>query len=612
MYTVDLYLRVRLACHVDGLSQREAASRFGIGRETVRKMLRHSEPPGYRRRQPPKRPKLAPFTDIIDRILEEDRPVHRKQHHTAKRIFERLRDEHGFTGKETIVKDYVRERRLRRREMFVPLSHPPGHAQADFGEADAIIAGVKYRAHFFVMTLPHSDACFVAAYPAATTEAWLDGHNRAFVFFGGVPQSILYDNDKCLVSRILPDGTRQRTRAFSGLQSHYLFEDRYGRPGKGNDKGNVEGVVGYARRNFMTPLPRFASWDAFNGHLEEQCRNRQGNVLRGHRESIGERFVRDREALKRPLPAPFDACDKQGTRVNSLSLVRYRTNDYSVPVAYGHREVWIRGYVHEVVIGCGAGIIARHPRSYDREDMVFDPIHYLPLLEHKIGALDQAAPLAGWELPDAFPTLRRLLEARMGKAGKREYVQVLRLLETFDLEVLHGAVKDALRLGAIGYDAVKHLVLCRIERRPPVNVPSGRGECRPFDGALHAYSDGSEILAVECAFPIPSKGPEPDIFFRLVVLPVAVVAPAPLGGSDMDPARCPVHGAGVARSLDEGLDQHGGGVVALGPVLGQAAADDGEDVRAEVGDFDPRAGSGTSGCRPPGGGSSRAAAASTR
>ena len=453
---MDLYLRVRLACHVDGLSQREAASRFGIARETVRKMLRHSEPPGYRRRQPPKRPKLAPFTDIIDRILEEDRTVHRKQHHTAKRIFERLRDEHGFTGKETIVKDYVRERRLRRREMFVPLSHPPGHAQADFGEADAIIAGVKYRAHFFVMTLPHSDACFVAAYPAATTEAWLDGHNRAFVFFGGVPQSILYDNDKCLVSRILSDGTRQRTRAFSGLQSHYLFEDRYGRPGKGNDKGNVEGVVGYARRNFMTPRPRFASWDAFNGHLEEQCRNRQGNVLRGHRESIGERFVRDREALKRPLPAPFDACDKQGTRVNSLSLVRYRTNDYSVPVAYGHQEVWIRGYVHEVVIGCGAGIIARHPRSYDREDMVFDPIHYLPLLEHKIGALDQAAPLAGWELPDAFPTLRRLLEARMGKAGKREYVQVLRLLETFDLEVLHGAVKDALRLGAIGYDAVKH------------------------------------------------------------------------------------------------------------------------------------------------------------
>jgi len=467
MYTVDLYLRVRLACHVDGLSQRAAASRFGIARDTVKKMLRHSEPPGYRRRQPPKRPKLDPFTDIIDRILEDDRTVHRKQHHTAKRIFERLRDEHGFAGGQTIVKDYVRERRRRLREMFVPLSHPPGDAQADFGEADAIIAGVKRRAHFFAMDLPHSDACFVAAYPAATTEAWLDGHNRAFAFFGGVPLSILYDNDRCLVSRILPDGTRQRTRSFSGLQSHYLFEDRYGRPGKGNDKGKVEGLVGYARRNFMVPLPCFESWDAFNAHLEVQCRNRRSDILRGHSETICERFERDREALTALPPTPFDACDKQGTRVNSLSLVRYRTNDYSVPVAYGHREVWVRGYVHEVVIGCGAEIIARHPRSHDREDLIFDPVHYLPLLEKKIGALDQAAPLAGWKLPDGFPTLRRLLEARMGKAGKREYVQVLRLLETFDLGELHGAVKDALHLGAIGYDAVKHLVLCRVERRPP-------------------------------------------------------------------------------------------------------------------------------------------------
>jgi transposase len=467
MYTVDLYLRVRLACHVGGLSQREAASRFGIARETVKKMLRHSEPPGYRRRQPSKRPKLDPFTDIIDRILEEDRTVHRKQRHTAKRIFERLRDEHGFSGGQAIVKDYVRERRHRLREVFVPLAHPPGHAQADFGEADAIIAGVEHRMHFFVMTLPHSDACFVAAYPSAATEAGLDCHNRAFVFFGGVPQSVLYDNDKCLVSRILPDGGRQRTRSFSELQSHYLFEDRYGRPGKGNDKGNVEGVVGYARRNFMTPRPRFASWDAFNVHLEEQCRKRQGDILRGCRESIGERFARDREALMALPPAPFDACDKRGARVNSLSLVRYRANDYSVPVAYGHQEVWVRGYVHEVVIGCATEIIARHPRSYDREDMVFDPIHYLPLLEQKIAALDQAAPLVGWQLPDAFATLRRLLEARMGKAGKREYVQVLRLPETFDLGELHGAVRDALCLGAIGYDAVKHLVLCRIERRPP-------------------------------------------------------------------------------------------------------------------------------------------------
>jgi len=153
--------------------------------------------------------------------------------------------------------------------------------------------------------------------------------------------------------------------------------------------------------------------------------------------------------------------------VSSLSLVRYKTNDYSVPVAYGHREVWIRGYVDQVVIGCAGDVIARHPRSYDREDMIFDPIHYLALLEQKIGAFDQAAPLANWDLPEAFQTLRRLMEARMLKAGRREYVQVLRLLESFDLGDLHVAVKTALRMGAIGFDAVKHLVLCQVETRPP-------------------------------------------------------------------------------------------------------------------------------------------------
>jgi hypothetical protein len=164
---------------------------------------------------------------------------------------------------------------------------------------------------------------------------------------------------------------------------------------------------------------------------------------------------------------PYDACDKKPGRASSLSLVRYRGTDYSVPTAYGHREVLLRGYIHDVVISCGAAVIARHPRSYDREDFVFDPLHYLALLERKIGALDQAAPLAGWELPDEFATLRRLLEARMGKRGKREFVQVLRLMEVFGVDDIVAGVKDAIARGVIAFDAVKHLVLCRIERRPP-------------------------------------------------------------------------------------------------------------------------------------------------
>ena len=430
-------------------------------------MLAFAIPPGYRRTAPISRPKLDGFTEIIDGWLREDQGRNRKQRHTAKRVLERLRDKHGFTGGYTIIKDYMREHERRGREMFVPLSHAPGHAQADFGEALVVIGGVEQKAHFFALDLPHSDACYIRAYPSATSEAWVDGHVHAFAFFGRIPLSILYDNDRCLVARILPDGTRKRARLFSGFLSHYLIRDRYGRLGKGNDKGSVEGLVGYARRNFMVPVPSFPTWDLFNLWLEEQCRKRQADILRGQTETIGQRLERDLEAMAELPAAPFDACDQAAGQVSSQALVRYKTNDYSVPVAYGHREVWVRGYVDKVVIGCGGEIIARHPRCYDHEDMIFDPVHYLPLLEKKINALDQAAPLAEWDLPPEFQTLRRLMEARMIKAGRREYVQVLRLLENFDLDEVHIAIKNALRMGAIGFDAVKHLVLCQVEKRPP-------------------------------------------------------------------------------------------------------------------------------------------------
>ena len=191
MYRVDVYLRVRRAVMVEGVSIREAARTFGLHRDTVRKMLAYSVPPGYRRQAAPRKPKLEPCTGVVDHILDGDHRVPGKQRHTAKRIFERLRDEYGFDGGYTIVKDYVREHRRQTKEMFVPLSHSPGHAQCDFGEA----------------------------------------------FLGGVPRSILYDNTRLAVAKILGDGRRQRTRAFTELQSHHLFEDRFGRPGKGNDKG---------------------------------------------------------------------------------------------------------------------------------------------------------------------------------------------------------------------------------------------------------------------------------------------------------------------------------------------------------------------------------------
>ena len=439
---------------------------FGLSRETVSKMCRFSAPPGYVRARPAAKPKLGPLIGVIDAILEADCSAPVKQRHTAKRIFERLRDEHGYGGGYTVVKDYVRRQKARGRETFVPLSHPPGHAQVDFGEAVAVIGGVRQKIHFFCMDLPQSDSGFVKAYPRETTEAFLDGHVSALEFYGGVPLSILYDNLKIAVAKICGDGKRERTRAFTELVSHYLFADRFGRPGKGNDKGKVEGLVKYARANFMTPIPIAASYAALNAMLGERCRARQNDRAGRHAETISVRLVADLAVLRNLPAVPLEPCEKRPGRVSSTALVRYRCNDYSVPTTYGFQDVVVKGFVDEVAILCAGAVIARHPRSYGDGEFVANPLHYLALIETKPNALDQAAPLQGWALPEAFQHLRHLLEVRMGNRGKREFIQVLRLLETMPQEIVAAAVTEAIRLGAIGFDAVKLMALARIERRP--------------------------------------------------------------------------------------------------------------------------------------------------
>jgi transposase len=288
---VEIYGRVRRAVRVEGKSQRAVAREFGLSRETVRKMLQYAVPPGYQRQQPIKRPELEPWLGVIDAILEDDKQRPAKQRHTAKRIFDRLKEEHQFTGGYTIVKDYVRGEQVRSREVFVPLTHAPGEAQADFGEALVVVAGVEQKAHYLAIDLPHSDDCFVVAFPAETTEAFLEGHVRAFAYFGGIPTRILYDNTKIAVAKILGGEQRQRTRAFSELQSYSLFADKFGRPARGNDKGKVEGIVGYARRNFMVPIPRASSWDELNAYLEVNCRKRRERVLRGISAAVSARLL---------------------------------------------------------------------------------------------------------------------------------------------------------------------------------------------------------------------------------------------------------------------------------------------------------------------------------
>jgi len=467
MYTVELYLKVRQHCLTDGNSERQTAKDFSISRNSVRKMLAHPKPPGYQRKASISQPTLDSHKAFIDEILESDKQVHRKQRHTAKRLYDRLKSEKGYTGSYSPVRKYIADYRLKTKEMFIPLEHDPGTAQVDFGEAFAIIAGVHQKVNVFNMSLPQSDACFVKAYPRENTESFGDGHVSAFSFIGGVPSNILYDNTKIAVAKIMGNKERKKTKAFTELQSHYLFKDHFARPGKGNDKGKVEGVVGFARRNFMVPIPSVESFEELNNHLQKCCEERQKDILRGHKTSIKERFALDQKALS-PLPErPYDPCVVSSARVSSTSLVRYKETDYSVPVRYGYQDVFVKAYVDKVLIIKGSEVIATHKRSYEKGDAVYNLLHYLPLLEQKANALNQAAPLKAFPLPPVFGRFQKTLMSRDSTTANREYVKVLRLLEIHGIDDVERGLYLAFDQGIFSVEAIKHLILHSLEKRSP-------------------------------------------------------------------------------------------------------------------------------------------------
>ena len=458
---------MRQACLVEGRSQRSVALFYGLNRRTVEKMLEHSSPPGYRRKQIPHKPKLASHIDFIEEVIKQDKTAPRKQRHTARRIYNRLKEERGFEGGYTIVREYVAQARSNMREMFVPLCHEPGKAQVDFGESQVILGGVQQKVHLFIMDIPQSDGCFVKAYLRENTESFCDGHVSGFEFLGGVPLEILYDNTKIAVSKILGNGQRVKTKAFIELQSHYLFKDRFARIGKGNDKGKVENLVGYARRNFMVPLPEVESIEELNTHLLKCCQKRQEDILGSHRESIGDRLRRDQEAFRQLPGVPYEACVLTSVLVSSESLISFKGNFYSVPVRYGYYQVTIKGYVDRVEIFHMDQKIARHVRLYGKGEYAFNPLHYLPLLERKVGAFEQAAPLKGWLLPAVFERLKKVLYKREGKAGVREYIRILRLLSVHDIGHVAGGIRQGLQMGILSYEGIKHLILCQVEEKPP-------------------------------------------------------------------------------------------------------------------------------------------------
>ena len=481
---MDQWTEIRRRVLVNKQSKRSVCQEFNLHWDTLEKMLGHAEPPGYRERQPRHKPKIGPFLWIIDEILRQDRQVHRKQRHTKKRIFERLKKEHGYAGGYTGVKEAVRVWERRHREVFMPLSHPPGEAQVDFGQARIIHNGEEMTAAMLVMTLPYSDAIFVCVYPRECTEAFLDGHRRAFAFFGGVPKRISYDNSRIAVKRIMCGRQRELTDAFLRLQSHYLFAHHFCLVCRANEKGHVENLVGYGRRNFLVPIPRVSSIEELNIRLEDDCRQDLQRTLRGKDGTKAQLLDQEREQFLSLPDEAFEARRVETPTANSLSLARFDRNDYSVPTAYAYHQLTAIGSIEQVRIVFADEVIATHDRCWDRHRVIFDPIHYLALLERKPGALDVARPLEDWQLPDCFNVLRRRLENERDDDGTREYIKILRLLESATHRQVADAVAYALSIGTTDSDAIQLILEHRREQPCPLFQLDGR----PHLAGVHVES----------------------------------------------------------------------------------------------------------------------------
>lgn len=419
--------RIRYAHFREGSSIRELARALHHSRTTIRRALEDPGPWTYRRSRRRSAPVMDEVAPIIEGWLAADETVHRKQRHTARRIWQRLRDEHGFTGGEPTVRAWVREhRRASLRGVTVPLAHDPGaEAQADFGEARILLAGVETVVALFCARLAHSTRDVVVAYPAENRAAWFDGHVVAFSTWGGAPAEIWYDNPSGLGS--FRRGEFHPSPEFLALQSAYRFRAHHCTPGEGHEKGLVEGLVGYARRTYLVPLPSVDSLDDLNASLARATAAEERRHRARQADTVGERFAAERPLLA-PLPGrPFLPCTRHPVRASSQALVAFDGSRYSVPVRHAGAALWLRAYATTVEIWSATLMLASHPRATRKGTLATDFWHYLPALVRKPGAFANAIPVRSTTFPPEPAALLAALEATHPddrRAAHREFLAI--------------------------------------------------------------------------------------------------------------------------------------------------------------------------------------------
>ncbi|WP_203363655.1 IS21 family transposase [Bacillus sp. REN10] len=441
----------------EGRSIRQLAKDFSCSRQSIRKALKLTEEPKYTRKAPVVNPVIDPVKPLIIEWLMN--PL--KQRHSAAQIHRRLVEEYGFKGGESTVRRFVRQLKQEWQEIQPPVSIPlefdPGeYAQFDWGEVFIELNGVQVKVMLFCMRLLYSRKIFVKVFPHQRQEALFQGHADAFDYFGGVPKTIIYDNMTTAVKKILKGTKREEQEAFLQFHVYYLFDAQFCAPAKGNEKGQVEKLVQTSRSNFLVPVPSVSSLEELNRMLERRCDEYNDTKVPRTNETVKDRFVYEQSFLL-PLPPTHSCAKKVYAVVNTLSLVTFETNAYSVPTVYaGQKDAEIFAYVDRVEIHLDGEVKAIHERSYERHQEVFNLDHYLDELERKSRAIQHARPLRQTEMSDLYQQFYRETLRQYGHA--KELIKVLKLHREYSSEWIEIALEKSMEERLYTFDGVKQFL----------------------------------------------------------------------------------------------------------------------------------------------------------